>query len=393
MVGAACLFGGILATVLQGSNAFTTTLRSIGLDAPVLLTIGAVVFVLSIVRRQHALAQMRYEQLAQAQSDKENDLQGSLQYLVEQHQISSERPPAEGEELQRVLVSLQRQDEKVGNLTKALKMYGKPLMEIASQGNEIAAQVQQLKQQLDAMQKGAGTGQAVNAQVDMTPVEKRLAETQKDLLAAIAAMADRMPKDAGVLPILQRIESSLASLTQRIDDSDTRKAITRLEETHRAQTQKLDKLADQASVHEEMQRLERVVDATVGKLTHTVDQVRDKDLGGLENSVREIQREVTGLGNSISSLQQALRSGATAAPRATAPAAHHETPVAQSAHVAEEPHHAAPMAGVGAAAPAASPGGPANDAQAGVAENRTGTRATSSKNVLGAIAKLKQMKH
>jgi hypothetical protein len=393
MVGAACLFGGILATVLQGSNAFTTTLRSIGLDAPVLLTIGAVVFVLSIVRRQHALAQMRYEQLAQAQSDKENDLQGSLQYLVEQHQISSERPPAEGEELQRVLVSLQRQDEKVGNLTKALKMYGKPLMEIASQGNEIAAQVQQLKQQLDAMQKGAGTGQAVNAQVDMTPVEKRLAETQKDLLAAIAAMADRMPKDAGVLPILQRIESSLASLTQRIDDSETRKAITRLEETHRAQTQKLDKLADQASVHEEMQRLERVVDATVGKLTHTVDQVRDKDLGGLENSVREIQREVTGLGNSISSLQQALRSGATAAPRATVPAAHHETPVAQSAHVAEEPHHAAPMAGVGAAAPAASPGGPANDAQAGVAENRTGTRATSSKNVLGAIAKLKQMKH
>lgn len=393
MVGAACLFGGILATVLQGSNAFTTTLRSIGLDAPLLLTIGAVVFVLSIVRRQHALAQIRYEQLAQAQNEKESELHGSLQYLVEQQQISSERPPAEGEELQRVLVSLQRQDEKVGNLTKALKMYGKPLMEIATQGNEIAAQIQQLKQQLEAVQQGIAKSQQpkTEAAVDLTPVERKLAETQKELLAAVATLAERMPKDAGVLPLLQRIEQGLSALTQRIDDSDTKKAITRLEETHRAQTQKLDKLADQASVHEEMQRLERVVDATVGKLTHTVDQVRDKDLGGLENTVREIQREVTGLGNSISSLQQTIRAGA--APRATTPASYQDASVSQPTHAAEEPRHSPQMAGAAAATHAPSPSGSTNDAQAGVAENRTGTRAASSKNVLGAIAKLKQMKH
>ncbi len=388
MVGAACLFGGIIATVLQSSNAFTTTLRSVGLDAPVLMTIGAVVFVLSIVRRQHALAQLRYEQLAQAQNDKESELHGSLQYLVEQHQLSSERPPAEGEELQRVLVSLQRQDEKVGNLTKALKMYGKPLMEIASQGNEIAAQVQQLKQQLDAMQKGLEKTPAAGAQ-DLAPLDRRLAETQKDLLAAIASLADRMPRDAGVAPILRRIEESLAALTSRIDDGETKKAITRLEETHRAQTQKLDKLADQASVHEEMQRLERVVDVTVGKLTHTVDQVRDKDLGGLENSVREIQREVSGLGNSISSLQQALRSGAAAAPRAAQHATHQEPSVAHGAHASEESQHSTSAPAAVAAAVGA---GSSHDAQAGVAENRTGTRAASSKNVLGAIAKLKQMK-
>ena len=47
-----------------------------------------------------------------------------------------------------MLIALERQDEKVNNLSKSLKMYGKPLMEIATQGNDIAAQVQQQKQQL-----------------------------------------------------------------------------------------------------------------------------------------------------------------------------------------------------------------------------------------------------
>ena len=378
MVGAACLLGGIVATVLQGSGTLTTTLRSVGLDAPVLLTIGAVVFVLSIVRRQHALAQARYEQLAQAQTDKESDLQGSLQYLVEQQQLSAERPPAEGEELQRVLIALERQDEKVNNLSKALKMYGKPLMEIATQGNDIAAQVQQQKQQLEALQSSLMQGLAKiesaskALSVDLSPLEQKLAQMMKDLQT------------------LQSVETHIASVAKRLDDNDMKQSLSRLEDSNKAYGQKLERLANQETVHEEMQRLERLVDTTVGKLTNTVDQVRDKDLGGLETSVKEIQREVSGLANSFASIQQALRSAPVAKPApamaAAAASTANETTHHEPAHAHAEPAHAAHTA----TAPAAA--GASNDAQAGVAENRTGTRAASSKNVLGAIAKLKQMK-
>jgi hypothetical protein len=394
MVGAACLMGGIVATVLQGSSSLTTSLRSVGLDAPVLLTIGAVLFVLSVVRRQHSLAQARYEQLAQAQNEKESELQGSVQYLVEQHQLSTERPPAEGEELQRVLIALERQDEKVGNLTKALKMYGKPLMEIAQQGNDLAAQLQQQKQQIEtihtAMQQGlAKVESAAKSQsVDLTPLEHSFQKLGADLKQAIAAVAEKAPQDPQLMQALQRVETSIATIGKRFDDGEMKQSLTRLEDTSKAYGQKLERLANQDTLHEEMQRLERVVDTTVGKLTNTVDQVRDKDLGGLENSVREIQREMTGLANSIASIQQAIRTSAQ-----------QKAPAMAAASVAHEPAHAQsqshagnhePVAHAQPAAPAAAASN--SDAQAGVAENRTGTRAASGKNVLGAIAKLKQMK-
>ena len=394
MVGAACLMGGIVATVLQGSSSLTTSLRSVGLDAPVLLTIGAVLFVLSVVRRQHSLAQARYEQLAQAQNEKESELQGSVQYLVEQHQLSTERPPAEGEELQRVLIALERQDEKVGNLTKALKMYGKPLMEIAQQGNDLAAQLQQQKQQIEtihtAMQQGlAKVESAAKSQsVDLTPLEHSFQKLGADLKQAIAAVAEKAPQDPQLMQALQRVETSIATIGKRFDDGEMKQSLTRLEDTSKAYGQKLERLANQDTLHEEMQRLERVVDTTVGKLTNTVDQVRDKDLGGLENSVREIQREMTGLANSVASIQQAIRTSAQ-----------QKAPAMAAASVAHEPAHAQsqshagnhePVAHAQPAAPAAAASN--SDAQAGVAENRTGTRAASGKNVLGAIAKLKQMK-
>jgi DNA repair exonuclease SbcCD ATPase subunit len=224
MVGAACLMGGIVATVLQGSSSLTTSLRSVGLDAPVLLTIGAVLFVLSVVRRQHSLAQARYEQLAQAQNEKESELQGSVQYLVEQHQLSTERPPAEGEELQRVLIALERQDEKVGNLTKALKMYGKPLMEIAQQGNDLAAQLQQQKQQIEAIQATMQQGlakvesAAKSLSVDLTPLEQSFQKLASDLKQAMAAVAEKAPQDPQLMQALQRVETSIATIGKRFDD-------------------------------------------------------------------------------------------------------------------------------------------------------------------------------
>jgi chromosome segregation ATPase len=346
------------------------------------------------VRRQHSLAQARYEQLAQAQNEKESELQGSVQYLVEQHQLSTERPPAEGEELQRVLIALERQDEKVGNLTKALKMYGKPLMEIAQQGNDLAAQLQQQKQQIEtihtAMQQGlAKVESAAKSQsVDLTPLEHSFQKLGADLKQAIAAVAEKAPQDPQLMQALQRVETSIATIGKRFDDGEMKQSLTRLEDTSKAYGQKLERLANQDTLHEEMQRLERVVDTTVGKLTNTVDQVRDKDLGGLENSVREIQREMTGLANSIASIQQAIRTSAQ-----------QKAPAMAAASVAHEPAHAQsqshagnhePVAHAQPAAPAAAASN--SDAQAGVAENRTGTRAASGKNVLGAIAKLKQMK-
>jgi uncharacterized membrane protein len=102
--------------------------------------------------------------------------------------------------------------------------------------------------------------------------------------------------------------------------------------------------------------------------------------------VREIQREIAGVATVVHQIQNSVRTGATrnvaadaATPRPTATAA------------AAEPAPAAAAAVTTTSAPAPQPSGDSTAADGG-GGYQTGARATSGKNVLGAIAKLRQMK-
>lgn len=412
MVGVVLMGLGVAATALRETAPVQSTLQMLGIDGAVLLALGAVAFVLATIRRQQVLVQARIEELAQGQQQTQTELQENLQFLVEQHHLAAERPPAEGEELERVLTALDRQDEKVGNISRALKMYGKPLMEISTQGNDVAAQMSQLKTQFDnfgeMVQQGFTRLESTprSTPVDFGPIEHKVSEMVADLRRTLTSFGERLPSETGLQQQLVRVEATITALSQRLDDSELRKSLLRLEDTHKQHGKKLEQLAHQDVVEKEVQRIEKQVDLTIGKLTNTVDQVRDKELGGLENTVREIQREVAGLATSVAYIQQAVRGGMTAG-KPTVSTAHAtsmatvgataEPTIAASAQRAAETSTspAAPATpstgGFTPSAPQPSPNA-TPDAQAGVAENRTGARATSSKNVLGAIQKLKKLK-
>jgi BioD-like phosphotransacetylase family protein len=107
-------------------------------------------------------------------------LQESLQFLVAAQQATAAKAPAAGEELQHVLITLQRQDEKINNLTKAIKMYGKPLMEISGQGTELAGSLAQIK---TAVEAAAEVGRQANHRLES---QLRSTGTPKQELASTA---------------------------------------------------------------------------------------------------------------------------------------------------------------------------------------------------------------
>lgn len=238
--GLLCLVGGIATTILEGQGKLPVRLANWGYDSSILLAIGTVTYVLGAMRRQVALSQVRIDALSFQQQEAQLDMQANLQYLVEQQQIHAEKPPAQGEELERVMVGLQRQDEKVNNLSRALKMYGKPLMEIANQGADVAAQVNQLKGHIEAllgaMQQGfTRVETAARSQtIDLGPLEQKATEAANETRKLLQGFGERMPS-AQVQQQLQqqlvRVEASVQSLSQRTEDPEVRKSLVRLEDT------------------------------------------------------------------------------------------------------------------------------------------------------------------
>jgi hypothetical protein len=390
VAGAALLLAGVVVAVLAGRGTIPPALMEYGLQPATLFTVGAVVLGVGMVRRQIRL-------LGSSQRD---EVLESLQFLVDHQRASAERPPAKGEELDRVLAQLERQDEKVNNLTKALKAYGKPLLEIASSSADVTAQIDALRsgqQKVETAMRGAGSGEAVAALRDQS------AKLEKHLHDQFAAFGEKVGH-GGLQQQLTRMEASVQAIGQRLDDSEVRKSLLRLEEADKARGKKLDEVARAETLQHDVARLEQRIDQNVGKLGAALDQVRNGNLGPLEHTVRDMQRELAGLCTAVAQIQQAVRSGggraAAPAPMAAAPSVasapvHAAEPPRAAAHAPAAPTHAAPAHAAPAAASAPSPAVDTkglSDAQAGVAQNQTGARASTGKNVLGAIAKLKKMK-
>ncbi|MBX3464332.1 MAG: hypothetical protein KF830_14265 [Planctomycetes bacterium] len=389
LAGAAVLaFAALLPTAFDGSPLATTLLR-FGLGGPTWIVLGAVLLTGGTLLRR--LSSLPRGTTPTPNDDWSRTAQESLQFLVAAQQASNERPPAAGEELQHVLMAMQRQEEKINNLTKAIKMYGKPLMEIASQTTDLAAAVTQtragLEGRTDTIHAALERLEARTGDDDAT--RTRHAEL-RDALHVVAADVDKLakrPAGPALEPLQQqlgRLEVAVTALGQRLESSEVQKSLLRLEEATQKAREEVQQLRGDGLGKATTQLQDRLDKATKG-LADGLQQLRDGNLGGLESGVRELQRELHGVATAVAQIQAAVRTGARPAPVApVAPVA----PAATSAASAPTPAAAPAPAPAPVAAPAG--GHKADDGNAGY---KTGTRASSGKNVLGAIAKLKQMKN
>jgi hypothetical protein len=176
-----------------------------------------------------------------------------------------------------------------------------------------------------------------------------------------------------------------------------RKSLLRLEDAFKVQGKKLEEFARADALRAESEKVERQLHNGLGKLGSAIEQLREGNLGPIETVVRDLQRELASVATGMAQLQQLVRglgSRAATAPPAPMPATPAAAPPRAKRAAAAEPEAAtAPKAAAAEpaeAAPIDTTG--LSDAQAGAAQNRTGARSSNSKNVLGAIAKLKQMK-
>jgi hypothetical protein len=381
-----------VALAVPAAEAFTAPLLRLGLQPATALLLGAVLMGTGAVRRHlHALHASLHDVHGQNSSGTDA-LQEGIQFLVAAQEAHRDRPSAAGEDLDQVFLTLQRQDEKINNLTKAIKMYGKPLMEISGQSAELAAAITQVRTSVDTANETARQATArLETQLRSGAASKQdIAEVQESVfsLAAAVEAASRKPGEAMSLEPLQqqlvRIDVAVQALAQRLEDNEVRRSLLRLEDTAQKSRDEMQQLLRGESVERATAQLQRQLDTATAKLTDGLGQLRDGNLTGIESAVRDIQREVAGVATAVAQIQVSVK--ASAARPAAAVQASPTAPVA-AATPAPAAAQAAP-----APAPAAPQSTPATEAATGAAAYQTGTRSTNGKNVLGAIAKLKQMK-
>ncbi len=381
VAGLACMLGG----VGIGASGVAAGLATYGLQPGTLLTVGAVMLAVGLMRRHVASIEQRIGSGSAAETAA---LRADVQQLVEAQRAHEERAPAAGEELQHVLLLLQRQDEKVNNLTKAIKMYGKPLMEIAGQTTELAGALSQLRTTIDG--NGSETRAAIEAVQAAVPDNTALTEGVKHVLSSVqktAAAIDQLARNPGkevsIEPLQQqtgRIEVAVQALAQRLEDTEVRRSLVRLEDAAKKAHDEMQQLLRGEKVNAVAAQLQKALDTAASRLLEGIGQLREGNLGGLESSVKEIHREVAGVATVVHQIQTAVRNGARAAAPAAPAAATAAAPSAPAPTPARTSPGPAPTAPTPAAGDAAASG------------YQTGARNTSGKNVLGAIAKLKQMK-
>lgn len=398
-------FGVIAAAIALAAAPLAPTLRDnlsqFGIHSASLLVVGTVLAASGTNRRRLAALQQRLDENGGSNADGVASLRDSVQFLVEAQHASNERPPAAGEELQHVLVALQRQDDKVNNLTKAIKMYGKPLMEISGQGTEIAGAVAQTKAAVEASNDAAQKAFAhVRQQLqEAAGTHKEIADLT-DIVLKVSSMVEVLQKkqtgSVSLEPLQQqvgRLEVAVAAIAQRVEDNELRKSLLRLEDSTQKAREDVQHLLRGEGLQKATTQLQERLDKATSRVTDGITQLRDNNVSGLETSIREMQRELSGVATSLAQIQAVVKSGGraaivasqptaapTPAPAAPAPAA----PPAPSNTVEGQP--AAPT--TPAATPAAAP-----TADGGSNGYQTGKRTSTGKNVLGAIAKLKQMKN
>jgi predicted nucleic acid-binding Zn-ribbon protein len=390
-------FAGVLMMVLGialvvGSAVLIATQRDLaGFSPQSLMVLGAVLFATSVTHRR-LVTQHRRREATESLSSLDNEallqITLSLQSLADAHRQGG--LPLAADDLQQVSRTLQRQDEKINNLTKAMKMYGKPLMEITGQGAELYSSMAVVKTAVEA------AGEAANKALARIEQQLRALDSQKsaispELLASLtkatARIASLEEKSERALEPLQkqigRIEASVGAAMEKFENNDSNKRLQRIEESTKKAREDVQELLHGPNVEKVVAQLQDRLDKATTRLAEGIQKMREDSIADLASQIREIQREIVGLSKSMAQVQNAVKNGAA---RAEAPAPTWLGP----APAAPQPTAPAPgSAPTAAGAPAAAAPGVTPTA---TGEYQTGKRATSGKNVLGAIAKLKQMK-
>ncbi|MGK0204175.1 MAG: putative nucleic acid-binding Zn-ribbon protein [Planctomycetota bacterium] len=359
-LGAALTITGLVTAALPAATAALAAV----IAPPTITLLGLAVFAIGTSQRRTSRVQRRLQALETERSSVDDELRDTLAQIL-QEQSGQGANGAEADDAQQLMLSLQRQDQKINNLTKAIKMYGKPLMDISGQGTEIAGSVAQVK----ALVEGAAetTRQGVNRVEQLV----RTGGGKTDL---------------GDLPgQIEKLQVSLEAMSQRIEDTEVRKSLVRVEDATKQLATQLESLQRGENVKAATNELQQSLDQATTGLQKGLQQMREGNLTGLETSVKDIQRELAGLATSMSQVQAAVKNGAqvaTSAPQAAAaaPAAPTATATTSSANTSNH------------AAPAAANGGNAASGDKDGSGYTTGERKSGGKNVLGAIAKLKSMK-
>ncbi|MEC7582720.1 MAG: hypothetical protein VYE77_00250, partial [Planctomycetota bacterium] len=364
------------------ATAFTMSFLQLhGLQAA-LLASGALTLLFLLMCRKLMVANRRIDSLIQSQQGAGSDIQECLHYLVESQQRQEERPPAQGEELERVLMVLQRQSDKVNNLSKALKMYGKPLMEIANQSATTSEQLNDLRSDIQTVTEH----QQQSSSVDLEPVQMVLDKLSSDISFQFQKLAEQAPDNSGLQQQLTRLEASVQAMSQRQDDGEVRRGLMRLEDSSKTLSDKVAALAKAETVSEESGKIERQLDLATGKLDKSMEQLRTQQISALEEAIADVQRELTGMATSIAYIQQSLKNAPSEQPAPRQKSGGRKGN--SSGAKAKKGQDNAKAKNSSDSSTSDDP----SDAATGAAQNRTGARASAGKSVLASIAKLKNMK-
>jgi uncharacterized phage infection (PIP) family protein YhgE len=399
--------------LVVGSSVLIATQHDVaGFSPQSLMLLGAVLFATSVTHRrivaQHSRREVT-EQLSSLDNEALLQITLSLQSLADAHRQGG--LPLAADDLQQISRALQRQDEKINNLTKAMKMYGKPLMEITGQGAELYSSLAVVKTAVEAGGEAANKGLArieqqlraldtqkpaispelqaslTKATAKIASLDEKLDEKSNRTLEPLQKQLGRLESTVGAAlekienndsnKRLQRIESSVAAAVEKFENNDSSKRLQRIEEATKKAREDVQELMRGPDIEKVVAQLQDRLDKSTARLADGLQKMREDSISELAVQIREVQREITGLAKSVAQVQAAVRSGPV---RAEAPAPAYVGP----ATVAPRPSASTPSPSPAPAAAGTTP--------TATGEYQTGKRATSSKNVLGAIAKLKQMK-
>ncbi|MBK8978687.1 MAG: hypothetical protein IPM29_22545 [Planctomycetes bacterium] len=294
--GTACIGGvalGVLSVLAPAAvRAITAVTDAVGATPATLLLLGGVAVSHGLLVRR-ARAREREAELRLSRLDRHLD------------RVATQRPevPEQSDEgiaelldhAQRALLALERQDEKIANLTRATKMYGKPLIEISKQVAELTNQIGDM----------AGSDSRID---ELATTLTSIDETSAGRLAEILGATTRLALGVDAVP--SAIEDTLA---ERLE------GLTRQVEALGA-------------------RVETAVRDGLAALPAPAAPVDAPpvDLGPVQALVESIQREVQGIATRVTQLANAPRAKvATASPTpqsaATPPAEPSATPPADGA--------------------------------------------------------------
>ncbi len=236
IIGAVIVLAGVAHWIDPG---LTHALSEIGGGAASLVTVGVVVLSSGFARHQLGRLQRQLKETEQLRARRDEEIWDRLDVLLEGGAVHA----GSDQRLEHVMLALQRQDQKINNLTKATKMYGKPLMEVATQTAEIAGTLER------------STEFSANSSPDLAAAVAKL-----DTIAVATVAVRRQLEDGS-----QKLDSVIEQLR-----------------------------TDGSLMNSQVERQAKIADL-VSRIEDDVQHLRRDDVESLEACIREVQREVAAL--------------------------------------------------------------------------------------------------